>query len=67
MDTFSKLNFKHLRYFWSVAKTGSIARASEQLHKTPQSISGQLTELESVLGVALFTRIGRRLELTDMG
>lgn len=67
MDAFSNLNFKHLRYFWSVAKTGSIARASEQLHKTPQSISGQLTELESVLGVALFTRIGRRLELTDMG
>lgn len=67
MDAFSNLNFKHLRYFWSVAKTGSIARASEQLHKTPQSISGQLTELESVLGVALFTRIGRRLELTEMG
>ncbi|MBK9521852.1 MAG: transcriptional activator NhaR [Rhodocyclaceae bacterium] len=67
MDAFSNLNFKHLRYFWSVAKTGSIARASEQLHKTPQSISGQLTELESVLGVALFTRVGRRLELTEMG
>lgn len=67
MDTFSNLNFKHLRYFWSVAKTGSIARASEQLHKTPQSISGQLTELESVLGVVLFNRVGRRLELTDMG
>ena len=67
MDAFSNLNFKHLRYFWSVAKIGSIARASEQLHKTPQSISGQLTELESVLGVALFTRVGRRLELTEMG
>lgn len=67
MDALSNLNFKHLRYFWSVAKTGSIARASEQLHKTPQSISGQLTELESVLGIALFNRVSRRLELTDMG
>lgn len=27
----TNLNFKHLRYFWMVAKTGSIARASEQL------------------------------------
>ena len=36
------LNFKHLRYFWMVAKAGSIARAAEQLHLTPQSISGQL-------------------------
>ncbi|HLA33532.1 MAG TPA: LysR family transcriptional regulator, partial [Rhodocyclaceae bacterium] len=34
------LNFKHLRYFWMVAKTGSIARAAEQLHLTPQAISG---------------------------
>jgi LysR family transcriptional activator of nhaA len=34
------LNFKHLRYFWMVAKTGSIARAAEQLHLTPHSIRG---------------------------
>ena len=33
-------NFKHLRYFWMVAKTGSIARAGEQLNITLQSISG---------------------------
>lgn len=61
------LNFKHLRYFWMVAKSGSIARASEQLHLTPQSISGQLGELESALGVALFRRVGRGLELTETG
>ena len=48
------LNYKHLRYFWVVAKSGSIARASEQLHLTPQSISGQLRELEESLGAALF-------------
>jgi LysR family transcriptional regulator, transcriptional activator of nhaA len=61
------LNYKHLRYFWMVAKAGSIARASEQLHLTPQSISGQLRELEESLGVELFRRAGRGLELTDSG
>ena len=61
------LNFKHLRYFWMVAKSGSIARASEQLHLTPQSISGQLSEFEDALGVELFRRAGRGLELTETG
>jgi LysR family transcriptional activator of nhaA len=61
------LNFKHLRYFWMVAKTGSIARASDQLCLTPQSISGQLTEFEDRLGVELFRRAGRNRELTDAG
>lgn len=61
------LNFKHLRYFWMVAKSGSIARASERLHLTPQSISGQLSEFEATLGVDLFRRAGRGLELTDTG
>ncbi len=61
------LNFKHLRYFWMVARTGSIARAAEQLHLTPQSISGQLSGFEKTLGVALFRHAGRNLELTDAG
>ena len=61
------MNFKHLRYFWMVAKAGSIARASEQLHVSPQSISGQLTTLEEALGVKLFQRAGRNLELTETG
>ena len=61
------INYKHLRYFWAVAKSGSIARASLQLHLTPQSISGQLSEFEASLGVALFRRAGRGLELTETG
>jgi LysR family transcriptional activator of nhaA len=61
------LNFKHLRYFWMVAKTGSIARAAEQLHLTPHSISGQLSEFEAALGVDLFRRVGRNLVTTDAG
>ena len=63
----NSLNYKHLRYFWMVARTGSIVKASEQLYLTPQSISGQLTELASVLGVDLFRRVGRNLEITEAG
>lgn len=63
----ASLNFKHLRYFWMVAKSGSIARASERLHLTPQSISGQLSEFEEALGVDLFRRVGRGLEVTETG
>lgn len=63
----TSLNYKHLRYFWIVAKTGSIASAAAQLHLTPQSISGQLTEFADVLGVELFRRSGRNLEVTEMG
>jgi LysR family transcriptional activator of nhaA len=61
------LNYKHLHYFWVVAKTGSIARASEQLHITPQTISGQLSLFEEIQGEALFERSGRNLELTEAG
>ena len=61
------VNFKHLHYFWAVAKAGSITRAGERLHLTPQTISGQLTQFEEVLGHRLFDRVGRRLELTDAG
>lgn len=61
------LNYKHLRYFWMVAKTGSIAKAAQQLYLTPQSVSGQLTEFAGVLGVELFRRVGRNLEITEAG
>ena len=61
------LNFKHLHYFWVTAKEGSIARACERLHLTPQTISAQITQLEEQLGKTLFDRVGRRLELNDTG
>ena len=63
----SSLNFKHLRYFWAVAANGSIARAANILHLTPQTISGQLRELEEQLDVQLFEKSGRNLVLTDSG
>lgn len=61
------INYKHLRYFWMVAKEGSIAKASKQLFLTPQTISGQLTLLEEQLGTSLFKRVGRNLQLTEEG
>lgn len=61
------INLKHLRYFWAVASHGSIARASQILHLTPQTISGQLRELEDQIGAKLFAKTGRNLTLTDTG
>lgn len=63
----ASLNYKHLHYFWVVAKAGSIARASERLHLTPQTISGQLSLFEEMQGEQLFVRSGRKLELTEAG
>jgi len=61
------VNYKHLHYFWAVAREGGVARASERLHLTPQTISGQLSLLEEQLGTALFNRVGRNLEITETG
>lgn len=61
------LNYKHLYYFREVATTGSITRASDSLHLTPQTISGQLSLLEETLEVKLFQKSGRNLELTEAG
>lgn len=61
------LNYNHLQYFWAVAREGSIAKASESLHLTPQTISGQLKLLDEAVGPPLFNRVGRRLVLSDMG
>jgi LysR family transcriptional activator of nhaA len=61
------INYKHLHYFLTVAKEGGVVRASQRLHLTPQTISGQLSLLEDSLGISLFNRTGRHLELTDDG
>ena len=62
-----KLNLKHLRYFWAVASHGTIVQAAEALFITPQTISGQLRELESQVGAELFRKEGRQLVLTETG
>lgn len=61
------LNYHHLNYFWFVAREESITRASEHLRLAPSTISSQVTKLEEELGGKLFRRVGRNLELTEMG
>jgi LysR family transcriptional activator of nhaA len=64
MTTFS---YRHLHYFWVVAKEGGIARAAARLGMAVQTVSAQVHELERALGVALLRPSGRRLALTDAG
>ena len=61
------LNYSHLFYFWTVAKEGSIVKAAEVLHITPQTISGQLKLLDAAVGQRLFKRAGRTLALSATG
>lgn len=61
------LNYNHLYYFWFVAREESISRASEHLRLAPSTISSQVAKLEEALGGKLFRRVGRNLELTEMG
>ena len=60
-------NYRHLFYFWVVAKEGGIARAAERLDMAMQTISAQVRELEKSLGVSLLRSEGRNLVLTDAG
>jgi LysR family transcriptional activator of nhaA len=54
-------------YFWTVAREGSIARAAEVMHLTPQTISGQIKLLEESISEPLFAKAGRGLALTETG
>jgi len=63
----NSLNYKHLFYFWVVAKEGSIAQASDRLDISSQTISGQIKRLEKTIGRALFAPRGRGLKLTEAG
>ncbi|MGM0418540.1 MAG: LysR family transcriptional regulator [Thermodesulfobacteriota bacterium] len=61
------LNYKQLYYFWSVAKSGGVIKASRRLNITPQTISHQVGELEKSMETKLFRRVGKRMELTQAG
>lgn len=60
-------NYKHLYYFWVVAKEGGITRAAGKLDMAVQTVSAQVRELERSLGYALLKPAGRGLVLTDAG
>jgi DNA-binding transcriptional LysR family regulator len=57
----------HLRYFTSVARHGSIREAAEELHVAQSALSRQIQKLEQELGVPLFQRHARGVELTSAG
>jgi LysR family transcriptional regulator, transcriptional activator of nhaA len=61
------LNYHHLLYFWTVAREGTIAKASQILLLAQPTISEQVRNLEESLGVKLFQKKGRNLVLTDAG
>ena len=61
------LNYRHLYYFWMVAKEGGFSRAAERLDMAIQTISAQVRELERNLGHQLLKPAGRGVALTDAG
>jgi LysR family transcriptional activator of nhaA len=61
------LNYRHLYYFWIVAREGGISHASEALDVSPSTISAQISDLEATHGVRLFDRVGRNLRLSEVG
>ena len=62
-----ELNYQHLRYFWVVAREGSLTGASRRLRLAPSTLSAQIKALEEHLGFDLFERKGRKLVLTERG
>ena len=61
------LNYHHLLYFWTVARTGSVTAAAEELHLSRPTVPEQIRNLERSLDNKLFQSTGRRLALTDFG
>jgi LysR family transcriptional regulator, cyn operon transcriptional activator len=63
----SGMNFRHLRAFATIADAGGFARAAARLNLSQPALSRQIHALEAELGVPLFDRIGRRVQLTSEG
>ena len=61
------LNYHHLLYFWTVARTGSVTKACQELNLTQPAVSAQIRMLEKAFGEKLFVKRGRNLVLTDVG
>ena len=60
-------SYRHLYYFWVVAKEGGMTRAADRLDMAVQTVSTQVRELERSLGYALLKPQGRGVTLTDAG
>jgi LysR family transcriptional activator of nhaA len=60
-------NYRHLYYFWMVAKEGGMSHAATRLNMAVQTVSAQVRELERDLGCQLLKPAGRGLALTEAG
>src|SRR3954454_20761802 len=63
----SAMNLQHLRAFAAIVETGGVARAAARMHLSQPALSRQIHALEAELGVTLFNRIGRGVQLTSEG
>jgi len=61
------LNYHHLRYFWVVAREGGLVPAGKVLRLSHPTLSAQIHSLEEQLGERLFSKVGRKLALTEVG
>jgi LysR family transcriptional regulator, cyn operon transcriptional activator len=61
------MDLRHLRYFVAIADSATMATAAEKVFVTQSTLSHQLAQLETELGVKLFERVGRGLKLSDSG
>lgn len=61
------MELRHLRYFVALHGCLSFRRAAEQVHVTQSTLSHQIAQMESELGVRLFDRVGKRLVVTEAG
>ena len=60
-------SYRHLYYFWVVAKEGGMAKAADRLDMAVQTVSTQVRELEKSLGYELLKPAGRGVALTEAG
>ena len=61
------MNWNQARAFQATAETGSLSAAARKLNLTQPTLSRQVSSLEEALGIVLFERIGKRLQLTEAG
>jgi len=61
------MELRHLRYFVNVAEQASVSKAALRVNICQPALSRQIRDLERELGVRLFDRIGRRIQLTAEG